>query len=55
MMHKRVGQTAQRSLYMTNEKELEGGLDAGGGGKWGVVGGWRCAIERKGDLYLEKR
>ena len=38
MMCKQVGQTAQRSLYMTNEKELEGGIGCWGCGKLGVLG-----------------
>ena len=38
MMCKQVGQTAQRSLYMTNEKELEGGMGAGGVESGGLLG-----------------
>lgn len=38
MMHRQVGQTAQRSLYMTNEKALEGGLGAGVVESGGLLG-----------------
>ena len=55
MMYKQVRETAQRSLYMTNEKELEGGLGVGVVESGGLLGDTEVQIRDKSDLFQEKR